>query len=272
MENMTRLTVSVSENRVATVTISNPALQNMTPAAVNELNALLPRLKADDIRAVVFAGDDPDYFIRHFPVEEVDASAPGNGSTCEANKDDVFLAIENLPKPVIAALDGSAAGDGLEFAMACDIRVAKDGPYRFGLTEILTSILSGAGGTKRLPQLVDRKHALEMMRRARLMSPRQAFEYGLVEVLVPAEDKETALQRAQGIAADMAGRSPLAVADIKMLVRQAQAPVSSDMLRQESRLFADVLATATAQRLMREIAADHKQSRQTGPQAANIGL
>ena len=270
MENMTRLTVSVSENRVATVTISNPALQNMTPAAVNELNALLPRLKADDIRAVFFAGDDPDYFIRHFPVEEVDASAPGNGSTCEAHKDDVFLEIENLPKPVIAALDGSAAGDGLEFA--CDIRVAKDGPYRFGLTEILTSILSGAGGTQRLPQLVDRKRALEMIRRARLMSPRQAFEYGLVEVLVPAEGKETALQRAQGIAADIAGRSPLAVADIKMLVRPAQAPVSSDMLRQESRLFADVLATATAQRLMREIAADHKQSRQTGPQVANIGL
>nr|WP_070960809.1 enoyl-CoA hydratase-related protein [Hyphomonas sp. Mor2] len=267
---MPQLTFELSDAGVATVTISNPPLQVMTPTTVNELNAMLPRLSEDDVRAVVFVGDGDAFFIRHFSVEELSASTKGQGGKWDANMDDVLLAMENLPKPVIAALNGSAAGGGLEFAMACDIRVAKDGPFRFGLPEVSVGILPGAGGTQRLPALVGRNRALEMMLRARLVSPAQALQYGLIEELVPADSRETALQRAQAIALEIAQRPPRAVAHIKALARAAVSPVSPELLKRESVLFADLMKTPEARELMSGVAADHRKARETGSKATDL--
>jgi len=242
----------------------------MTPTTMNELNALLPRLRENDVRALVFVGNDPKYFIRHFSVEELSASSNGQRGHWDANMDDILLELENLPKPVIAAMNGSAAGGGLEFAMACDIRIAKDGPFRFGLPEVSVGILPGAGGTQRLPALVGRNRALEMMLRARLISPNQALQYGLIEELVPAESRETALDRAQTIALEIAKRPPLAVAHIKRLAREAVSPVSRTMLEEESRLFAELLQTHDAKELMGSVAADHRKARETGSETAEL--
>ena len=118
---------------IATVTFDNPPMSVMTPATVHELSEMLPRLAADDVRAVVLTGTGDDYFIRHFSVEELDSSARGAGARWDVNMDDVLLSLEHLPKPVIAALNGSAMGGGLELALAADMRVGKDGRYRFGL-------------------------------------------------------------------------------------------------------------------------------------------
>jgi enoyl-CoA hydratase len=170
---------------------------------------------------------------------------------------DLLLDIENLPKPVIAALNGTAMGGGWEFAMAMDIRVAKDGPYRFGLPEISVGILPGAGGTQRLTNLVGRNRAIEMMLRARTVTPREAFDYGMIEELVPADSQETALTRAQAIAAEIAGRSPLAVAHIKRLARAAVSPVSRDLLRLESQLC-ELMQTPEAKALLARVAAIHR--------------
>ena len=76
--------------------------------------------------------------------------------------------ISQLPQATIAKIEGFARGGGHEFALACDMRIAKDGPYRFGLPEISVGILPGAGGTQRLTEIVGRGRALEMMLRARL--------------------------------------------------------------------------------------------------------
>lgn len=260
---MPHLTLSITDH-IATIIFNNPPLQVMTPTTLNELNAMMPRLKEDDIRAVVFAGTDEKYFIRHFSVEELDASASGQGSDWDVNMDDLLLDLEHLPKPVITALTGSAMGGGLEFALATDIRVAKDGPFHYGLPEVSVGILPGGGGTQRLTELVGRNRAMEMMLRARLINPAQAFQYGLFEELVAVDTDETALDRAQSIAREIAQRPRLAVAHIKRLAREATSPVNKDMLSLETKLFGELMRTPEAQALLKAVAQDHRKEREAG--------
>lgn len=261
---MPHLTLTIAD-QVATIIFSNPPLQVMTPTTLDELNALMPRLRDDDIRAVVLGGSDAKYFIRHFSVEEINANAGGGGKNWDLNDvHELFFEIENLPKPVITALTGSAMGGGLELALATDIRVAKDGPFRYGLPEISIGILPGGGGTQRLTALVGRGRAIEMMLRPRLVSPAQALQYGLIEELVPEDASETALDRAQSIARGIAKRPRMAVAHIKHLARQAVSPVTKDMLALEARLYDELLHTPEARELLNEIAEVHRKERVAG--------
>lgn len=249
---------------VATLTITNPPLATMDPDTLYELSEMMPRIKAQDVRALVITGGIEGFFIRHYSVVELDQAARGqqrSGDRRPVNMHDLLLEMENLPKPVFAALNGTAMGGGWEFAMATDIRVAKDGPYRFGLPEISVGILPGGGGTQRLTNLVGRHRALEMMLRARTVSPSEAFAYGMIEELVPADTRESALDRAQGIAAEIATRSPMAVAHIKRLVRTAVSPVSRDLLSLESKLFAELMQTPEAKSLLARVAAFHREGK-----------
>jgi enoyl-CoA hydratase len=249
---------------VATVTITNPPLAVMDPETLREISELLPRLHEPDVRAVIFTGGVEGFFIRHYSVVELDQNAQGvrrEPSPTAVNIHDLFLELENLPKVVIAALNGTAMGGGWEFAMAHDIRVAKDGPFRFGLPEISVGILPGAGGTQRLTNLVGRGRALEMMLRARTVAPKEALALGMIEELVPADSTESALDRARAIAAEIAARSPRAVAHIKRLAREAVSPVSRDMLRLEGQLFAELMRTDEAKTLLARVAASHREGK-----------
>ena len=249
---------------VATVTITNPPLSVMDPDTLYELAQMLPQLRAAEVRAVIFTGGVEGYFIRHYSVVELDNAAQGQTraqTRPPVSMLELLLELENLPKPVFAALNGTAMGGGWEFAMATDIRVAKDGPFRFGLPEISVGILPGGGGTQRLTNLVGRHRALEMMLRARTVTPQQALQYGMIEELVPADTRETALERAHSIASEIAARSPLAVAHIKRLARAAVTPVSKDMLQLEGRLFGELMRTAEAQALLKRVAEVHRSGR-----------
>lgn len=254
---MSHLTLQTTD-QIAIVTFNNPPLQVMTPQTVHELHELLPVLAADDVRAVVLTGSSDEYFVRHFSVEELDASAQGAGAQWDVNMDDVLLALESLPKPVITALNGTALGGGLEVSLATDIRVAKDGPYRYGLPEISVGILPGGGGTQRLSALIGRQRALLMMWRARLLTPEEAHDAGIIDELVAADSDETALDRALTIARDIIQRPPLAVAHIKRLARESTAPVTKAMLTLESKLFAELMATEEAKQLLAEVAGQHR--------------
>jgi enoyl-CoA hydratase len=254
---MPQLSLDLHE-QVATVTITNPPLAVMDPNTLAELAEMMPRFKDPDIRALVFTGGVPGFFIRHYSVVDLDNAAQGRRTTGSVNIHGLLLDIENLPKPVLAALNGTAMGGGWEFAMATDIRVAKDGPYRFGLPEVSVGILPGAGGTQRLTNLVGRNRAIELMLRARTVTPRQALDYGMIEELVAADQPETALQRAQSIAAEIAARPPLAVAHIKRLAREAISPVNRDMLSLESKLFAELMQTPEAKELLARVAGIHR--------------
>ena len=258
---MTHLSLSVADG-LALIRFDNPPLQVMTPQTMNELNAMLPRLREDDVRAVVFTGNPASgYFIRHFSVEELDDNTRGTNAGWDRSMDDVLWDIEHLPAPVIAAIEGSAWGGGLEFALACDIRVAKDGDWRFGLPEVSIGILPGGGGTQRLTEVVGRGKALEMMLAPTLIDAREAFRLGVFERLVARDAPESALDAALALAAQIASRSPRAVAHIKHLVRGAESPVTMDNLTEESRRFADLLGTPEAQAGLAGAAATHRAER-----------
>jgi enoyl-CoA hydratase/carnithine racemase len=223
---------------------------------------MLSRLGQDDVRAVVFTGNPASgYFIRHFSVEELDDNTRGANAGWDRSMDDVLWDLEHLPKPVIAAIEGSAWGGGLEFALACDIRVAKDGDWRFGLPEVSVGILPGGGGTQRLTEIVGRGKALEMILRPTLIDAKEAFRLGIFEQLVERNSDESALDRAMSLASDIAMRSPRAVAHIKHLVRVATSPVSMDGLNEESRRFADLLTTEEALTGLSGAAASHRKER-----------
>jgi enoyl-CoA hydratase len=246
---------------IAVITFSNPPLQVMTPSTMNELNRMLPQLRSDEVRAIVFTGSDATYFIRHFSVEELDENTRGGGGGWDRPMAEILYELEHLPKPFICALNGSAAGGGLEFALAADIRVAKDGPFRFGLPEVSVGILPGGGGTQRLTAIVGRGRALEMMLRPRLVSAQEMLQLGVFQEVVPADSPETALDRALGIAREIAGRPARAVAHIKRLVREAVSPVTMDMLNLEGRLFADLMQQPETQALLKGVADQHRAER-----------
>ncbi len=258
---MAHLSLEVTDG-IAVIRFDNPPLQVMTPTTVHELNELFPSLEDEAVRAVVITGTGDEYFVRHFSVEELDASAQGSGSTWEVNFDDVMLRLEHLPKPVISALNGTALGGGLELALSTDIRVAKDGHYRFGLPEISVGILPGGGGTQRLSALIGRNRALNMMWRAKLVSPADALSLGIIDELIDAGAEETVLDRAMNIAAEIAARPPLAVAHIKHLARNADNPVTKEKLTLESKLFAELMQTDEAKALLAAVAQQHKAERE----------
>ena len=250
------------EDGIATVTFDNPPLSVMTPQTIHELHELLPQLEKSEVRAVVVTGASPDFFVRHFSVEELSENTRGGGTTWKVSIDDVLLRLENLAKPVITALNGTALGGGLEFALATDIRVAKDGPFLFGLPEITVGILPGGGGTQRLSALLGRHRAKLMMWRAKLVGPGEALEIGLIDELVDRTSNESALERARSIAREITSRPPLAVAHIKRLARESAHPVTREMLALESRLFLELMQTDEAKALLAEVAAQHRKERQ----------
>ena len=115
--------------------------------------------------------------------------------------------IENLGKPVIAAINGFALGGGCETAMACTIRIAVD-TAKFGQPEVTLGLIPGGGGTQRLPRLVGKGHALQLILSGEMISAQDAYRIGLVNELVPASDLIT---RAEAILKKIAANAPIAV-------------------------------------------------------------
>lgn len=228
----------------------------MTAETVAELDRLLGEAERDsNIAAIVFAGGIPGIFIRHYSVGELaemsnqlrqrgirfslDRIAPEKGFPAVARR------MEELSKPVIAAIDGLCMGGGFEFALACDLRIAAAGRYALGLPEVNIGLLPGGGGTQKLPRLVGVAKALEMMMLGRTVTPDEALRLGIVHEVVP-----DALARATDIAAELARKSPLALAHIKRLVRAAAGAPDAAALGHERTLFMDLLVSDDANRLM----------------------
>ncbi len=243
---------------VALVTVANPPDAYMDHETVPELDAAIRELEADDaVRAVVLAGGVPGFFIRHYSVHELEdlsKSLRERGVTVDPAKplpvrdiDHLFRRIETMPKPVIAAINGSAMGGGFELTLCCDIRIGEDGSYSLGLPEINVGILPGAGGTQKLARVVGTARALEMCLRGRTISPAEALALGIVSELAPPGE---CVNRALAIAAEIAAQPPNAVAHIKRLLRMATATPLDDGLALERTLFLDLLVSDSAYELM----------------------
>ncbi len=246
------------EGAVAIVTITNPPMGYMDSATVPELDALTQELASDDaVRAVVLTGGLAGVFIRHYSVVELEALSrrlreqgvvvDTESRLPERDLDRVFNRIETMPKPVIAAINGLAMGGGFELTLACDMRIAEEGDYEVGLPEVKIGILPGAGGTQKLARLVGMPRALEMAMRGRTVSPKEAFELGIVQELTP---PGASLTRAKAVADEMARLPARAAGYIKRLVRGTSETPLADGLALERTLFLELLVSDEALELM----------------------
>lgn len=257
---MSQITTRI-EAGVALCTMAPPG-GFMNAETVGELDAAITALAGDEaVRAIVLTGGEEGFFIRHYDVRELEKMARelrARGRQFSTDRpvkerpiDLLFRRIGEAAKPVIAGINGSAMGGGLELALACDIRIAQAGPFALGLPEVRLGILPGAGGTQRLSRLIGPDRALEMMLRGRTVSPEEALSLGLVH-----EVAADARGRALAVGREMAAKSPRAVAHIKRLVHEFARGSLEDGLAAERTLFLDLLVSDEAVGLMEAFNSD----------------
>ena len=244
------------EGSVAILSFSNPPDGYMDDRTSEELAQALDAVEGDaKIRAVLLTGKDPGVFIRHFDVrilEERGRKLAARGIRFSVDRPvpepTLHLCqrrIEASSKPFVCALNGTAMGGGFELALACDIRVAQDGPFSLGLPEVNIGLLPGAGGTQRLTRLLGVGAAMSFMLLGRVVSPRDAAAMGLVHSCVPDA-------RAEGLvlAEALAAKSAQAVAHIKRLVHAAGQGTPAERLADERTLFCELMVSDEAIALM----------------------
>lgn len=218
--------------RVGLVRFNRPkALNAFNQTMIQEVMGALADFDADEATgAMVVTGDERTFAAGADIKEMASASAVEMLSRDHIAPFDRILAIK---KPVIAAVSGWCLGGGNEFAMSCDMIVASESA-RFGQPEINLGVIPGAGGTQRLARAVGKAIAMEMVLNNRTLTADEAFRFGLVNRVVPVESY---LEEALQLAAEIAGRAPLAVQLGKQAVNHAFESFLSDGLADERRAF-----------------------------------
>ena len=198
------------ENRIAIVTINRPSKLNaLNKITINELHEVLKGLADDnEIRVIILTGSGEKAFVAGADISEFANFDSSQGAELAAKGQELlFNFIQNLPKPVIAAVNGFALGGGLELAMSAHFRVASDNA-KMGLPEVTLGVIPGYGGTQRLPQLIGRGRAMEMILTAQMIDAQKALAYGLVNEVV---SQQELLSYAKSIAEKICKNSPNAI-------------------------------------------------------------
>jgi enoyl-CoA hydratase len=226
---------------VARVTVNRPEKLNaLNQQTLIELGQAFAALKADTaVRAVILTGSGPKAFVAGADIAELAGLKPTDARDASLLGQRVMSAIENLGKPVIAAINGFALGGGLELAMACSIRVASD-KARLGLPEITLGLMPGFGGTQRALRLVGKAAALELTLLGAPIDAQRAYALGLVTQVVPADQLDTAVS---AMATKLAQSAPLALRGILDAINRAGDGPIEQGIEYESTAFGLLFAT-----------------------------
>ncbi len=232
------------DDGILTVTIDRPPVNALDAEALRRLLAVFEEEAADrSVGAVVITGAGHTFVagaaIRSFA--EHDTTGGAHPSLRLAN--DLFNLIEVFPKVVIAAINGACLGGGNELALACDIRIASTEAI-LGQPEITLGLVPGWGGMQRLPRLIGRGPALELLLTGRRLSAQEARSIGLVTEVVSADQLAT---HAHDLACRFAALPPLAVAAIKERVARGASETQGQAIRDDEWTFNDLLSTEDAQ-------------------------
>jgi enoyl-CoA hydratase/carnithine racemase len=229
------------KNSIAYVTVNRPKVLNaLNGTTIEELRAAFHELKHDaSIRVVILTGAGEKAFVAGADIGELAQRDPVSGKEFAHRGQNVFNLIENLGKPVIACVNGFALGGGCELALACTMRLASENA-KFGQPEVKLGILPGYGGSQRLPRLVGKGLAMQIILAGEMITAQEAHRIGLVnEVTASAE----LIPRAEAIAAKITANAPLAVQYAMEAVNKGMEMSLAEGMFLEAALFGVCCAT-----------------------------
>ena len=228
------------QGAVAVLTIDRPkALNALNPEVLADLKAAFESIDQNAVRCVVLTGAGDKSFVAGADIGSMSTMTKAEGEAFGKLGNDIFLAIESFPLPVIAAVNGFALGGGCELAMSCDIRICSDNAM-FGQPEVGLGITPGFGGTQRLARLVGMGMAKQMLYTARNIDAGEALRIGLVNAVVPqAELMDTALKMATNIY----NNAPISVRHLNKSVNYVMQLYIDKALEIEEKIFGDCFET-----------------------------
>ena len=228
-------------NRIAFLTVSRPRVLNALNAALmRELDLGFRAVRDDDdVLAAILTGDGDKAFVAGADIGELAELGTLEARAFAARGQVVFSLIERCGKPVIAAVNGYALGAGCELALACGIRLASQNA-RFGQPEVKLGIIPGYGATQRLPRLIGKGRALELLLSGEMIDAAEALRIGLVNGVLPADQL---LPAAEALARKIMANGPLAVRNCLDAVNQGLEMTLEAGLEHEAALFALCCAT-----------------------------
>mgnify|MGYP000075143216 FL=1 len=229
------------EDRIAILTIDHPPANAFDTQTVTELyQAFNEALQNDEVKVIIITGAGQFAFVAGADINEINKLKGYEDAKEVALKgQELFNIIENSPKPVIAAINGFCLGGGNELAMACHIRIASD-RARFGQPEINLGIMPGWGGTQRLPRLLGKGKAFELLLTGDMITAQEAYRIGLVNKVVPAGE---VLKAAKDLAKKIASKGKLAIEAIIDAVNKGMEMSLKDGLLYEADRFARLCET-----------------------------
>jgi enoyl-CoA hydratase len=234
------ITCSIAD-RIATITVNRP----------DKLNALNDRVIAELGEAIDSARENPDVggvvltgagraFVAGADIAELEQHGAVSAKALAQRGQAVFRRFETSPKPTIAAVNGFALGGGCELAMSCHIRIASESA-KFGQPEVKLGLLPGYGGTQRLPRLIGKGRALQLLLTGEIIDAAEAYRIGLVNRIVPAADVSSA---ATAMLQSILANGPLAVAHCIEAVNQGYDVTLDEALTLEATAFGLLASTA----------------------------
>jgi enoyl-CoA hydratase/carnithine racemase len=185
------------QDAVGVITLDRPPANSYDKGFLDELSAAIDGARWDaEAKAILVRSASDKFFSAGADVAWFAKSDTEQQHLFVIHANEVMGKLERTPKVVVAAINGHCLGGGLEIALACDFRVAADGQYRIGLPEVTLGLLPGTGGTQRLPRLIGKQKALDIMLRGTALAPADAAALGIVDEVVPAAELQaTAMER-----------------------------------------------------------------------------
>lgn len=258
------------DGHVATLVLANPPRHTINVRGSQQLFEHLDSISRDkEIRVVVLTGATDDIFVRHYGVDELADSSeriqtrvsrtdskdsPKRPARAAGGLRGAMNLLGTMKQITIAAINGMAHGGGLELALACDFRLARDGNFTLGLPETGVGILPGGGGTQRLARIVGVARALDLILHGTVFGHQQALEMGIVHRVFPNSIDAYRAAVAE-FAANLSRRAPVALAKSKQAIREGIEMSLSDGLHREAELFSELMATQDAARALRAVSA-----------------